>query len=156
MCNDFDFCQDCFASQAVRDAHFCGGHSFREVEARSAGFLRNIFGVESESQPEEETIVDNQLYEQDEQPIEVGEQVVVEEPEPEIQPIMEVEQQVFDIPHPLNPIQPIIEQPVVQPIIEQLSAFQVELGMLRDMGFSDENRNIQLLNKYNCDLQRVI
>ncbi|EFC39910.1 hypothetical protein NAEGRDRAFT_81162 [Naegleria gruberi] len=154
-CDDFDFCEDCFASETVRNAHFGGSHSFTEQQPRSACFLRNIFGAEKK---EEETVIDNQLYEEQpvvvEEPVE--EPVVVEEPVIVPEPV-----NVYQVPHPLNPIQqPIVEEPVVvvqEPIVQpQPTLYQTELALLRDMGFVDEVSNLILLNKYNGDLQRVI
>ncbi|KAG2373885.1 hypothetical protein C9374_011770 [Naegleria lovaniensis] len=173
QCPDFDFCEKCYETETSN--HYGGNHSFTERIAPGRSYLNRLFEGQqqpesSNTTPEEETVVDNQLYEKtvevepevvaEEQPVSV-EPVAVEQPqvveEPEVvEPPVVVEQQVpvSRMPHPLNPV--FIQSPTVpvqQPIIVPYST---ELNLLKEMGFFDERRCLELLKKYNGDIQRVI
>ncbi|KAL9648022.1 hypothetical protein ABK040_012018 [Willaertia magna] len=59
---------------------------------------------------------------------------------------------------------PVVTQPIQQPVVNhpvhqpapQIKPFAKELVLLKEMGFFDENKAIQLLQKHNGDVQRVV
>ncbi|KAF0979388.1 hypothetical protein FDP41_001731 [Naegleria fowleri] len=171
QCPDFDFCEKCYETE--RANHYGGHHTFTERFAPGRRWLDRLFEGQQESNsnstPEEETIVDNQLYEKteeqpevvaEEQPVSVESVVVEQEPvaeEPKVieqPPVVQQQVPVSQMPHPLNPV--LIQSPAEPEQQPTVVPYSTELILLKEMGFFDERRCLELLKKYNGDIQRVI
>ena len=159
QCPDFDFCEDCHQKSAAQHAN--GAHSFRQVPARSCGFLANLFQQE-EASKKDETSVPQQTVNTPVpiQPTVQVPEVVAEEAKTELP----VEQFVV----PSENDYPIIESYKEPETVEEnpheikiesepvSSKYQDRLKLLLDMGFSNEQQCIELLNKHEGDVQRCV
>ena len=156
-CDDFDYCDECFNSVAC--AEHAKTHKFAEVAPHGLRFLRNLFqqpesdSTQSEQeQPEQEQPAQEQ---QPEQPVEEPTPVVEAQPEQVVENVLYEAPQVvtFNQPHPLNIVA--FQPPVVESVPVEYP-HRASLMLLKDMGFHDEYRCIQSLNKHNGDMQKVI
>ena len=165
QCPDFDFCGDCHQKSAAQHAN--GAHSFRQVPARSCGFLANLFQQLEDANREEAS-------KKDETPVP---QPSVNTPVP-VQPTVEVPQFVVEEAKTESPVEQVVvpsenDDPIIESYIEPEtveenpheiklesepvpSKYQDRLKLLLDMGFSNEQQCIELLNKHEGDVQRCV